>query len=106
MVLARALCGRPDLLLLDEPYTALDSSGRALVTEVLRAEKKRGTGVLLSAHDLTVVADVTDRAVRLDEGLIVGEVARITAEDPGGAAYLDRISSLAAGVDQQEQPRA
>jgi len=80
VALARALVLEPELMILDEPFTALDRQGRALLAELLRAEVARGACVLLSSHDLDVVADVVDRAVLLQGGVIADEVARRAGE--------------------------
>jgi len=71
--LARAVAARADLLVLDEPFTALDGPGRAQLTEVLLGEKERGAAILLSSHDLESLASVADRVVLLAEGRIAGE---------------------------------
>lgn len=80
VALARALALAPELLILDEPFTALDRSGQALLAELLRAEAARGAAVLLSSHDLDVVASVVDRAVLLHGGVIAGETRRRTEQ--------------------------
>jgi heme ABC exporter ATP-binding subunit CcmA len=92
VALARALALAPDLLILDEPFTALDRAGRALLAELLRAEAARGAAVLLSSHDLDVVADVVDRAVLLHGGVIDGEARREPGES--SEAFRLRLSSL------------
>lgn len=72
--LARALAGRADLLILDEPFTALDGPGRARLAEILREERARGAAILLSSHDLESLSTVADRVIRLADGRIDGEV--------------------------------
>lgn len=84
VALARALTLAPELLILDEPFTALDRAGRALLAELLRAEAARGAAVLLSSHDLDVVAEVVDRAVLLHGGVIDGEARREPGESSEG----------------------
>jgi heme ABC exporter ATP-binding subunit CcmA len=76
VVLARALAGNPQLMLLDEPFTALDRSGRALLSELLVAEKKRGASILLSSHDVDSLVDVADRVLLLENGVIARTVER------------------------------
>ncbi|PRQ04932.1 heme ABC exporter ATP-binding protein CcmA [Enhygromyxa salina] len=76
VALARALALEPELLILDEPFTALDRAGRELLADLLRAEAARGAAVLLSSHDLDVVAELVDRALLLDAGVIALEVQR------------------------------
>ncbi len=89
LCLARAMAGRPELLLLDEPFTALDRDGRHLLTRELRDQAARGVAVLLSSHDLEAMLDATDRVILLQAGEVVGQVAR----DPM-TTYRDRVLGL------------
>ncbi|MEV0598214.1 ABC transporter ATP-binding protein [Streptomyces sp. NPDC050315] len=74
--LARALVREPDLLLLDEPFGALDALTRIkaqrLVAELWR---QRGCAVLLVTHDVEEALLLADRAVVMDEGVIAYETA-------------------------------
>jgi heme ABC exporter ATP-binding subunit CcmA len=81
VALARALALGPELLILDEPFTALDRAGRALLGQLIRAEAAAGAAVLLSSHDLDVVATVVDRVLLLDGGVIAGEAPREPGDD-------------------------
>lgn len=92
VALARALALAPELLILDEPFTALDRAGRALLVELIRAEAKAGSAVLLSSHDLDVVAQAVDRALLLDGGVIRGEARRQAGDDD--EAFRRRIVAL------------
>jgi peptide/nickel transport system ATP-binding protein len=71
LMAAMALCGNPDLLVLDEPTTALDVTTQI---EVLKAFKKvikdRGTAAIYVSHDIAVVAQIADRIVVLQDGEI------------------------------------
>ncbi len=92
LALARALMGRPELLLLDEPFTALDRPGRHRLAEVLREERDRGLAVLLSSHDYDAVVSVTDRVVLLEAGRLRGEAQR--GDDGDVVAYRERVGQL------------
>lgn len=81
VALARALALTPELLILDEPFTALDRAGQRLLVELLRQEARRGAAVLLSSHDLDIIADVVDCAVLLDRGIIAARAERGAGED-------------------------
>jgi ABC-type multidrug transport system ATPase subunit len=92
LALARALQGRPQLLLLDEPFTALDRPGRERLAEVLVQERAAGLAVLLSSHDYDAVVVVTDRVVLLEDGRLQGEVRRGKGDEAIG--YRDRVAEL------------
>jgi peptide/nickel transport system permease protein len=70
--LALALAGRPDLLIADEPTTALDVTVQAEMLALLRRlARETGMAVLLITHDWGVVADVCDRTIVMYAGQVV-----------------------------------
>jgi peptide/nickel transport system ATP-binding protein len=72
VMIAMALAADPDLLIADEPTTALDVTVQAEVLDVLRALRERtGTAILLITHDMGVVADIADRVVVMRRGQVV-----------------------------------
>ena len=71
VVIALALIGEPELVIADEPTTALDVSVQAQVLTLLRKLcTERGTGVMLVTHDMGVIAETTDRTVVLYAGRV------------------------------------
>jgi len=69
--LARALAPEPDLLVLDEPLSALDVSVQArLIALLLDLHHTTGIGYLLITHDFAVVADMCQRIIVLDHGQV------------------------------------
>ena len=71
VVIALALIGEPELVIADEPTTALDVSVQAQVLSLLRKLcTERGTGVMLVTHDMGVIAETTDRTVVLYAGRV------------------------------------
>ena len=89
LALGRVLLGSPSLVLLDEPYAALDPDGMAIVDELLAAWRGAGVTVLLASHAADRVADRCDGTVRLDVGIVTeisGPAVRIPAAAPSGAA--------------------
>lgn len=70
--LARALICEPELLLLDEPFTALDPATRhALILELKQIAQEQNMNVLLVSHTLSDVLHFTQRAIVLQDGRIV-----------------------------------
>lgn len=73
LALARALLKDPELLLLDEPFAALDPEGRALVLDLAQARKASGTTLVLATHLPEAAASLCDRRIHLESGQIVEE---------------------------------
>jgi peptide/nickel transport system ATP-binding protein len=71
VVLALALCADPDLLIADEPTTALDVSIQAqIIALIKRLCRQRGTSVMLITHDMGVIAETADRVAVMYAGRI------------------------------------
>jgi oligopeptide/dipeptide ABC transporter ATP-binding protein len=69
--IAMALMTCPELLVADEPTTALDVTVQAQVIEVLREARDRGLAVILVTHDMGVVAGIADRVAVMYAGRVV-----------------------------------
>jgi peptide/nickel transport system ATP-binding protein len=92
VVIAIAIANDPDLLICDEPTTALDVTVQAQILEVLRtARDVTGAGVLIITHDLGVVAEFADRALVMYAGRAV-EAADVDV------LYRDRRMPYTAGL--------
>ena len=84
VVLALALCAEPDLVIADEPTTALDVSVQAqIITLLRRLCSERGTAVMLITHDMGVIAETADRVAVMYAGRVaeIGPV-RAVVKDP------------------------
>ncbi|HEX8251972.1 MAG TPA: ABC transporter ATP-binding protein [Thermoanaerobaculia bacterium] len=73
VLFALALCGNPDLLVLDEPTTGLDVEARRALWKQVRAFVARGKSVLLTTHYLAEAEALAQRVVVLDKGRIVAQ---------------------------------
>jgi branched-chain amino acid transport system ATP-binding protein len=74
---ARALCARPKVILLDEPSCGLSfDEKKDLARFLLRIKYERGIPVVWVEHDLTLVGDLSDRLIVLDQGVKITEGTR------------------------------
>ena len=81
IVIAMALAGDPDLIIADEPTTALDVTVQAQIIQILgNLVRDRGVSLLLITHDMSVVAQVCDRVAVLYAG-------RVAEEGPVGPIF-------------------
>lgn len=72
VMIAMAMVCEPDLLIADEPTTALDVTIQAQVLELMsELQKKKGTSILFITHDLGVVAGIADEVVVMYKGQVV-----------------------------------
>jgi len=77
-LIAMALLGQPDLLIADEPTTALDVTIQAQILELLRELREAtGAAMLLITHDLGVVAETADRVAATWESPVVSRLFRV-----------------------------
>lgn len=70
VLIARALAGEPDLLILDEPTAGVDLTSQAVFTSAVRTLVQRGTTVVLVSHDLGPMDELIDRCIVLRNGLV------------------------------------
>ena len=69
VMIAMALAGEPDILVADEPTTALDVTIQAQILDLLREiREKRGMSIILVTHNLGIVSDMADRVVIMYAG--------------------------------------
>jgi len=93
VVIALALCAEPELIIADEPTTALDVSVQAQIIALLkRLCRERGVAVMLVTHDMGVIAEAADRVAVMYAGRLaeLGPVRDVilTAEHPYTAGLM------------------
>ncbi|WP_016701050.1 anchored repeat-type ABC transporter ATP-binding subunit [Actinoalloteichus spitiensis] len=70
VLVARALALRPELLLLDEPFTGLDVPTQELLTDLFEALRQEGRALLMTTHDLPAAASLSSRLCLLNRTVI------------------------------------
>ena len=95
--LARAIVGRPKLLLLDEPVAGLNAEETAAVGEQLRNLRRAGHTILLVEHDMDLVMNIADLVVVLDSGCCIatGTAEEVRRNPLVLEAYLGRMEATA-----------
>jgi peptide/nickel transport system ATP-binding protein len=108
VVIALALCAEPDLVIADEPTTALDVSVQAQIIAVIkRLCSERGAAVMLITHDMGVIAETADRVAVMYAGRIaeIGPVRDVVQAPlhPYAAGLMGSIPSLEGRLDRLVQ---
>ena len=101
VVIALALAGDPDLVIADEPTTALDVSIQAQILDLIKDLcRKRDLGVIIVTHDIGVIANIADRVAVMFRGEVVetGPVAQIL-----GSPQHEYTQSLIAAVPRADK---
>jgi sodium transport system ATP-binding protein len=86
--IARAFVHEPDLLILDEPTTALDVVSGQFITEAIRRERAAGRAVLFSTHIMSEAEYLCDRILLLHAGRIVDQGSQAEILERSGARNL------------------
>lgn len=108
VVIALALCAGPDLVIADEPTTALDVSVQAQIIDVMkRLCAENGAAIMLVTHDMGVIAETADRVAVMYAGRIaeIGPVRDVIkdAKHPYSAGLMGAIPRLGANLDRLMQ---
>jgi len=108
VVIALALCAEPELVIADEPTTALDVSVQAQIIDILKDIcAERGAAVMLITHDMGVIAETADRVAVLYAGRLaeIGPVRDVIqqAEHPYTRGLMGSIPTLTQTTDRLVQ---
>ncbi|WP_127145151.1 ABC transporter ATP-binding protein [Pelagibacterium montanilacus] len=108
VVIALALCADPDLVIADEPTTALDVSVQAQIIDVMKklcAEK--GAAIMLITHDMGVIAEIADRVAVMYAGRLaeIGPVRKVISDaaHPYTKGLMGSIPSLLSDAERLTQ---
>lgn len=85
LAVARAFIHEPSLLLLDEPFTALDDRAIAVLQSLLADAKREGRTIVMSTHQLREALELASEVALIDKGRLAfyGERTQEMADDPG-----------------------
>jgi zinc transport system ATP-binding protein len=100
VLIARALAGAPDLLVLDEPTAGVDLEHQEVLAQLLTRRLAAGTALLVVLHEAGPLAPLIDRVVRLQDGRVVPPESDITGhahahEESGEPGSLPERTGLA-----------
>ncbi|MDH5607453.1 MAG: ATP-binding cassette domain-containing protein, partial [Anaerolineae bacterium] len=103
VALARAFAANPDLVLADEPVSALDVSIRAGILDLIsKIQAEKGTSVIFISHDLSVVAYLADQVAVMYLGQIVEFTGNEELLSTPHHPYTEALLSLAPGIGPGE----
>jgi peptide/nickel transport system ATP-binding protein len=108
VVIALAICAEPELIIADEPTTALDVSVQAqIIALIKRLGRDHGTAVMLVTHDMGVIAETSDRVAVMYSGRIaeIGPVRDVVQNPlhPYARGLMGAIPTLAGNADRLVQ---
>lgn len=105
LMIAMALALKPDILIADEPTTALDVTVQAQVLRLLQElQKETGMGLLLITHDLGVVAEVADRVVVMNSGEVVESGTASDVYHRPKHPYTQQLIAAVPGTGEMAEP--
>ncbi len=88
-LIARALAGEPDLLVLDEPTAGVDIGHQHALSEVLRRLAATGVTMLIVTHELAALADIVTRVIVVDGGRVTFDGSRDDFAEHAAAVWHD-----------------
>ncbi|WP_368490515.1 ABC transporter ATP-binding protein [Clostridium sp. BJN0013] len=106
VMIAMALCCKPELLIADEPTTALDVTIQAQILDLIKKlRKEMGMSVMLITHDLGIVAEMADKVIVMYAGQVVEEADVFTLFDhpkhPYTCALIKSIPQIDSDVNKR-----
>lgn len=110
-MIAMALSCRPDVLIADEPTTALDVTTQAEILDLMRnLQNELGMAIMFITHDMGVVAEIADEVVVMEKGYVVekGDIEQIfnNPKDPYTKKLLEAVRRLEKPAAAKVRPAA
>lgn len=106
VMIAMALACKPDILICDEPTTALDVTVQASILELMRElQAETGMAMIFITHDLGVIAEVCDDVAVMYGGRIVEQADIFTIFDRPLHPYTNRLLSLMPNIDDEPKQK-
>jgi len=100
IMIAMALAGEPELLIADEPTTALDATIQAQILDLLtELRRDSGMALVLISHDLGVVADMSDRVAVMYGGRVIEEADTGSLFDSPAHPYTKGLIAALPDID-------
>ena len=97
----------PELIIADEPTTALDVTVQAEILDLLRrCRDEFGTAIVLITHNMGVVADLADRVAVMYQGELVEEATGDRPVRPAAGPYTQRLLAAVPRIDTCNRVRA
>jgi peptide/nickel transport system ATP-binding protein len=110
VMIAMALACRPDILIADEPTTALDVTVQAQIFDLLRElQREKGTAIMLITHDMGAVAEMADRVMVMYAGRVIeqGTTEQVLSEPghPYTRGLIDCLPELGSSAAYDDDAR-
>ena len=99
VLIARALAGAPELLVLDEPTAGVDVQSQETFADVLRTLIERGTTIVLVAHEMGPIEQLVSRTVVMRDGRIVYDGAPLASFSDAAHSHDHHHPELERAVD-------
>ncbi|KEJ95540.1 ABC transporter ATP-binding protein [Pseudosulfitobacter pseudonitzschiae] len=106
VMIAMALALAPDILIADEPTTALDVTTQAQILSLIsEIQKSKGMSVMFITHDFGVVAEIADRVVVMEQGLVVEQGTARQVLDAPEHPYTKKLIAAVPKMREEDRSR-
>ncbi|EEB82872.1 ABC transporter ATP-binding protein [Roseobacter sp. GAI101] len=103
VMIAMALALEPDILIADEPTTALDVTTQAQILDLIRdIQVRKGMSVMFITHDFGVVSEIADEVIVMEKGLIVEQASAEQVFSAPKHPYTKRLIAAVPGLKEDD----